>query len=174
MSYLFRGGIDGICKGKRYIRSEYGYRLSKHMYFSRTHGFVFAFDHEDYHREYDPLFDEEVVSFEDAIRMLGCKSEARLKKILLKGSKFKSGETSVKHVEWCPYMSRETLLAIGVGVILKYDFDRLVKYLEKKLFDAAVESELRVWRTRINNKDMRGHGTTKTAATQLRALGILA
>lgn len=175
MSYLFRGGIEGMCKRKKFIRGTYGYRLSKHMWFSRTWGFVFAFDHEDYHCEYDPLFDTEVVSFEDAIRMLGCKSETRLKKILLKGSKFKSGETTVKHVEWCgSHMDSDTLVAIGVGVIRKYDFDRLVEHLEKKLFDAMVESELQVRRNRINNKDMRGHGTAKTAATQLRALGILA
>jgi hypothetical protein len=169
MGYYFKHGFRSVCKKRNWDNKRNVYVIATHMTFSRIAGFVFCKVRDELYRD-ETIFNESVISFADAASVLGT-TEAHLKKILLRGSSFKSG-CQEPEIWW---RTRNYYTALGIGCIPRIDFENLLRKVVDELNTGIVESERRELRLKESIAAIKEEeGTAKHAAAQLRALGIMA
>lgn len=169
MGYYFKHGFRSVCRKRDWDNKRNVYVIATHMTFSKVAGFVFSRVRDELYRD-EPIFNKPVISFEDAASVLGT-TKAHLKKILFRGSSFKSG---CQEPENC-WRTRDYYTALGIGCIPREDFEDLLDKIVNRLNAGIVESERRERRLEEDVAVIKKEGgTAKHAAVQLRALGIMA
>ena len=172
MGYYFgKKGWRDLCKKECYLAPHKGYAVGNHLTLSFAHGFKFVRPVEPVHR-FNSQLGEFVVSVADVAQILECKSERRAKRVLLRGFTFKSGSAYSSNRF---SRSGNYLLALANDCVPADDFDYILSKIEGRLNDGLYASQRRADRVASTCATLnKSEATAKTAAAQLRALGILA